>query len=36
VQLPHFITPEFWHELRERVFQAFEVQIESYGLHPVA
>ena len=32
VQLPHFITPEFWHELRQRVLQAFEAQIETYGL----
>jgi len=36
VQLPHFITPEFWHELRNRVLQAFEAQIESYGLRPIA
>lgn len=36
VQLPHFITPEFWQELRARVFQAFEEQIESYGLRSVA
>jgi aldehyde:ferredoxin oxidoreductase len=35
VQLPHFITPEFWHTLRERVFQEFDVQIERYGLHAV-
>jgi aldehyde:ferredoxin oxidoreductase len=32
VQLPHFITPEFWQELRTRVFQAFDRQIEAYGL----
>jgi aldehyde:ferredoxin oxidoreductase len=36
VQLPHFITPEFWQELRARVFQAFEEQIEAYGLRSVA
>ncbi|HEY7493497.1 MAG TPA: aldehyde ferredoxin oxidoreductase C-terminal domain-containing protein [Candidatus Tectomicrobia bacterium] len=36
VQLPHFITPEFWQELRSRVFQAFEEQIEAYGLRSVA
>ena len=36
VQLPHFITPEFWHMLRERVFQEFDAQIERYGLHSVA
>jgi hypothetical protein len=35
VQLPHFITPEFWHTLRERVFQEFDAQIERYGLHSV-
>lgn len=32
VELPHFITPEFMGELRERVFQAFDEQIVSYGL----
>ena len=32
VTLPHFITPAFMSELRERVFQAFDEQIESYGL----
>jgi aldehyde:ferredoxin oxidoreductase len=36
VQLPHFITPEFWQTLRERVFQEFDAQIERYGLHSVA
>ncbi|HKA52995.1 MAG TPA: aldehyde ferredoxin oxidoreductase C-terminal domain-containing protein, partial [Candidatus Binatia bacterium] len=36
VQLPHFITPEFWQELRRRVLQAFEAQIESYGLRQAA
>ena len=35
VQLPHFITPAFWHTLRERVLQAFDAQIASYGLQPV-
>lgn len=32
VQLPHFITPEFWVELRGRVFKAFEQKIEEYSL----
>ena len=32
VELPHFITPAFMTELRQRVFQAFDEQIESYGL----
>jgi aldehyde:ferredoxin oxidoreductase len=32
VELPHFITPAFMSELRERVFQAFDEQIGSYGL----
>ncbi len=32
VQLPHFITPEFWQELRQRVFNAFDEQMASYGL----
>ena len=32
VDLPHFITPEFMAELRQRVFHAFDEQIESYGL----
>lgn len=36
IQLPHFITPEFMQELRERVFQAFDEQIESYGLATTA
>jgi aldehyde:ferredoxin oxidoreductase len=35
VQLPHFITPDFWQTLRQRVFTAFDEQIESYGLTPV-
>jgi aldehyde:ferredoxin oxidoreductase len=36
VQLPHFITPEFWQALRQRVFQEFDGQIERYGLHVMA
>ncbi len=36
VQLPHFITSEFWQELRQKVFQAFDAQIEGYGLRPAA
>ena len=32
VKLPHFITPEFWNELRERVFKAFDQKIQEYGL----
>jgi aldehyde:ferredoxin oxidoreductase len=36
VQLPHFITPAFWEELRSRVFKAFDEQIASYGLRPAA
>ena len=32
VKLPHFITPEFWNELRERVFRAFDQKIQEYGL----
>jgi hypothetical protein len=36
VQLPHFITPEFWQELRQRVFQIFDTQIEQYGLREAA
>jgi aldehyde:ferredoxin oxidoreductase len=32
VELPHFITPAFMSELRERVFQAFDEQIDSYSL----
>ncbi len=36
VQLPHFITPEFWQELRQRVLQTFDAQIESYGLRQAA
>lgn len=36
VQLPHFITPEFWDALRARVFEAFDEQIATYGLQPAA
>jgi aldehyde:ferredoxin oxidoreductase len=36
VQLPHFITPEFWQELRARVFKAFDEQMVTYGLQPAA
>jgi aldehyde:ferredoxin oxidoreductase len=32
VKLPHFITPEFWQELRQRVFKAFDEKIQTYGL----
>jgi aldehyde:ferredoxin oxidoreductase len=32
VKLPHFITPEFWTELRGRVFKAFDRKIDEYGL----
>jgi aldehyde:ferredoxin oxidoreductase len=32
VQLPHFITPEFWKELRGRVFKAFEQKMQEYRL----
>jgi aldehyde:ferredoxin oxidoreductase len=32
VKLPHFITPEFWTELRRRVFKAFDQKIQDYGL----
>jgi aldehyde:ferredoxin oxidoreductase len=32
VKLPHFITPEFWAELRGRVFKAFDRKIDEYGL----
>jgi aldehyde:ferredoxin oxidoreductase len=32
VTLPHFITPEFWRELRARVFTAFDQKIKDYGL----
>ncbi|MGQ4808834.1 hypothetical protein NKDENANG_02225 [Candidatus Entotheonellaceae bacterium PAL068K] len=35
VKLPHFITPEFWQQLRTRVFKAFDEQIAAYGLQPV-
>lgn len=36
VQLPHFITPEFWQELRQRVLREFDAQIDSYGLRRAA
>ena len=36
VQLPHFLTPDFWDQLRARVLQAFDEQIVSYGLRPAA
>jgi hypothetical protein len=36
VQLPHFITPEFWQELRQRVLREFEAQINNYGLQRAA
>ena len=36
VQLPHFLTPEFWDQLRARVLQGFDEQIASYGLRPAA
>jgi aldehyde:ferredoxin oxidoreductase len=36
VQLPHFVTPAFWQELRQRVLQAFDAQIDAYGLRQVA
>jgi hypothetical protein len=32
VKLPHFITPEFWNELRERVFRSFDQKIRDYEL----
>jgi aldehyde:ferredoxin oxidoreductase len=32
VKLPHFITPEFWTELRGRVLKAFDQKIQEYGL----
>ncbi len=32
VQLPHFITPEFFTELRERVFRQFDQKIHEYRL----
>jgi aldehyde:ferredoxin oxidoreductase len=35
MQLPHFITPEFWETLRTRVLQAFDEQIADYGLTTV-
>ena len=36
VQLPHFVTPEFMHDLRQQVFEAFDEQIEGYGLAATA
>jgi len=36
VQLPHFITPEFWQELRAKVFHAFDEQIAAYDLQEVS
>ena len=36
VQLPHFLTPEFWDQLRERVLPGFDEQIASYALRPAA
>lgn len=36
VQLPHFITPDFWQELRAKVFHAFDEQIAAYGLQEVS
>ena len=36
VQLPYFLTPEFWDQLRERVLQGFDEQIASYGLRSAA
>ena len=36
VQLPHFLTPEFWDQLRARVLQGFDEQIASYGLRSAA
>lgn len=32
VQLPYFITPEFWQELRQQVFARFDTQVTHYGL----
>jgi aldehyde:ferredoxin oxidoreductase len=32
VKLPHFITPEFWRELRERVFRRFDQKMREYEL----
>ena len=32
VQLPHFLTPEFWQELRQQVFVRFAAQITDYEL----
>ena len=32
VQLPHFVTPAFMDDLRRQVFEAFDEQIEEYGL----
>ena len=36
VQLPHFVTPEFMHDLRQQVFEAFDEQIAEYGLAATA
>ena len=36
VQLPHFLTPDFWDQLRTRVLQAFDEQIDSYDLRSAA
>ncbi len=36
VQLPHFITPEFWTELRTRVLNGFDRKIQEYGLSSIA
>ena len=35
LELPHFITPEFWETLRARVLQAFDEQMADYGLTAV-
>jgi aldehyde:ferredoxin oxidoreductase len=32
VKLPHFITPAFWTDLRQRVLTAFDRKIQEYGL----
>ena len=36
VQSAHFMTPEFWQELRQRALQAFDEQTESYGFSATA
>lgn len=36
VQLPHFVTPAFMDDLRRQVFEAFDEQIEEYGLAATA